>query len=178
MVAILTFPALIEAANRVGVDLHTVSSDGNLYVWHTPVPERAVIYIGKSASDKRLADEETWRDGADPKYNIRSGIVSLLRANEAEKQALYYDPDTFDAGRWRKLREDWDGDAFLYLDEALPDGEALTAEDVEQLLVRIAIRYGVPIGNSQFASQWENPIGSIPDTLAVLAVGADSSWAA
>lgn len=48
MVATLAVPTLIEAARRIGVELHKVNSGGNLYVWHTPPPEEAVVYIGKS----------------------------------------------------------------------------------------------------------------------------------
>ena len=49
MVAVLAFSTLIQAAARVGVELVEVEDGGNLYVWHTPPPERAVVYIGKSA---------------------------------------------------------------------------------------------------------------------------------
>jgi hypothetical protein len=58
----------------------------------------------------------------------------------------------------------------------LPSGAILPEEQVEKLLVRIVVRYGVPIGNSQFASQWEKPIGTVPDTLAALAVCYDPSF--
>lgn len=178
MVATLAVPALIEAARRIGVELHKVNSGGNLYVWHTPAPEEAVVYIGKSASDKRPNEERGWRNSLDPKAEIVSGIVSLLGVNQAVPQHLHYDPDTFDASKWRNLRDSdsWSGAAFDYLDRALPLGAQLSAAEVEQLLVRIAVRYGVPIGNSQFASQWEDPIGTKPDTLAVLAVAYDPSF--
>lgn len=104
--------------------------------------------------------------------------MALLRVNQAVPQNLYYDPNTFDARKWRNFRDrdSWSGAALDYLDKALPPGAKLSEEQVEQLLVRIAVRYGVPIGNSQFASQWENPIGSAPDTLAVMAVSYDSSF--
>ena len=178
MVATLAVPTLIGAARRIGVELHKVNSGGNLYVWHTPPPEEAVVYIGKSASDKRPNDERGWRDGLDPKAEIVSGIVTLLRVNRAVPQRLRYDPDTFDASKWRNLRDEdsWSGSALDYLDQALPPGAKLPEAEVEQLLVRIAVRYGVPIGNSQFASQWEGPIGTTPDTLAGMAVYYDSSF--
>jgi hypothetical protein len=178
MVATLAVPTLIEAAHRIGVELHKVNSGGNLYVWHTPPPEEAVVYIGKSASDKRPNEERGWRDGLDTKAEIVSGIVALLRVNRAVPQHLYYDPNTFDASKWRNFRDrdSWTGAALDYLNKALPPGAKLSEEQVEQLLVRIAVRYGVPIGNSQFASQWEGPIGSAPDTLAVMAVSYDSSF--
>jgi hypothetical protein len=178
MVASLTVSTLIKAADRIGVKLHMVNSGGNLYVWHTPTPEEAVVYIGKSTSDKRLNNERGWQDGLDPKAEIVSGIVTLLRVNQAVPQALRYDPNTFDASKWRDLRDkdNWSGEGLDNLNMALPPGAILPEAQVEELLVRIAVRYGVPIGNSQFASQWEKPIGSVPDTLAALAVYYDSSF--
>lgn len=178
MVATLAVPTLIGAARRIGVELHEVNSGGNLYIWHTPPPEQAVVYIGKSASDKRLNEERGWRDGLDAKAEIVSGIVTLLRVNRAVPKYFRYNPDTFDASKWRGLRDkgSWSGPGLDYLDKALPVGAKLPDAEVEQLLVRIAVRYGVPIGNSQFASQWEGPIGSAPDTLAAMAVYNDSSF--
>lgn len=52
----------------------------------------------------------------------------------------------------------------------LSNAGTFTHKDGEKLLVRIATRAGVPIGNSQFASQWAEPIYSAADTLALLAV--------
>ena len=162
----------------MGVELREVGNGGNLYVWHTPAPEREVVYVGKAASDKRVREETAWRNGGDPTHRILSGIVTLLRVNHAEPQALRYDPDTFDAAMWRRIRDkdEWSGSLIGRLDDALPAGAMLSAEDVEKLLVRICVRYGVPIGNAQFASQWEAPIGSATDTLAALAVAADASF--
>ncbi|MGH3278226.1 MAG: hypothetical protein ACRDNW_03720 [Trebonia sp.] len=177
MVAVIAVSTLIQAAARVGVELIEVDNGGNLYVWHAPLPERAVVYIGKSASDKRVADERRWREG-DPRNTVDIGLVTLLRVNRATPQALDYDPDTFDSSKWRTLRaaRGWSGAAFDNLDEALAGHAGPDAAEVEKLLVRIAVRYGAPIGNSQFASQWEDPIGTIPDTLAVLAVDSDPSF--
>ncbi|MEV6903451.1 hypothetical protein [Amycolatopsis sp. NPDC051372] len=169
---------LIEAAERVGVELRKTGNGGNLYVWHTPSPEDAVVYIGKSASDLRVENETRWRDGLDPRHQIVSGIVTLLRVNHADLQAFHYDPASFDGRRWRdiRLKNGWSGSLFDRLDSDLPAGYGFSASTVEKLLVRIAVRYGVPIGNSQFGSQWENPIGTVSDTLAALAVDADPSF--
>jgi hypothetical protein len=177
MVAVIAVSTLIQAASRVGVELAEVDNGGNLYVWHTPLPERAVVYIGKSASDKRVADERRWREG-DPRNNIDIGLVTLLRVNQAALQALRYDPDTFDSTKWRKLRDaqGWSGAAFDKLDESQAGQVGPSPAEVEKLLVRIAVRYGAPIGNSQFASQWEDPIETVSDTLAVLAVDSDPSF--
>lgn len=177
MVAVIAVSTLLQAADRVGVELVEMDNGGNLYVWHTPLPERSVVYIGKSASDKRVADERRWREG-DPRNTIDIGLVTLLRVNRASPQALRYDPDTFDSSKWRTLRDAgaWHGTAFDNLDESLMGSAGMDAKEIEKLLIRIAVRYGAPIGNSQFASQWENPIGTIPDTLAVLAVASDPGF--
>jgi len=82
MVAVLAVSTLIRAAARVGIELVEVDDGGNPYVWHTPLPERAVVYIGKSASDKRVADEGKWRE-LDPRNTIYAGIVTLFRVNRA-----------------------------------------------------------------------------------------------
>ncbi|MFE2955085.1 hypothetical protein [Nocardia tengchongensis] len=178
MVATLPLPALLDALRRVGVELQLVTEGGNLYLWHTPAPEYALLYTGKAASDTRTRQEQTWKDNDDPNIEILSGIITLLRVNRGALQLFRYVPDTFDANRWKVIRDKhgWEGKALDNLEAALPDGTPLPATEVEKLIVRIAVRYGVPIGNSQFASQWETPIGSISDTLAALAVLGDESF--
>jgi hypothetical protein len=78
----------------------------------------------------------------------------LLRVNGALLQPLQYDSDGYDAGVWSALVQEygWHGPAIASLQEELTDRPPVP-EDVEKLLVRIAVRYGVPLGNSQFASQ-------------------------
>lgn len=166
-VATVTLQELLAAAERVGVTLRRVtSSEANLYVWATPADE--VVYIGKQTSAGRLEDEQNWIRG-DPGYNVLSGIVTLLRVNRAQLHPLHYATSDYDRERWSTIRNeyDWSGSAFDAVDEW---HDSPSVKQVENMLVRIAVRYGAPIGNSQFASQWENPIGTIPDTLAVLAL--------
>ncbi len=172
MIATLSIDTLVAAAARVGVKIDLTDDANNLYVWHTP--EREVVYIGKSASGRRTRDETKWRDW-DPRDEIVSGIVTLLRANKAALQPLRYDPSEFDQSAWLILAETWSGPVVDTLRSYLTD-HAPTPEDVEVLLIRICVRYGVPIGNSQFASQWETPIGSPMDTLAAISVFADDSF--
>lgn len=172
MVATLSVDALVVAAARVGVTLNPTVSGGNLYVWHTP--EGEVVYIGKSASNKRTSDEIRWSN-KDPREGIYSGIMTLLRANKAQLQPLMFLPEEFDSSAWRRLADTWEGPIIASLREDLAD-RALTVEEVEVLLVRICVRYGIPIGNSQFASQWENPIGTSTDTLAAMSVHADETF--
>jgi hypothetical protein len=175
MIATLLLDQLLAAADRVGVRLHRVSSDGNLYAWHSP--ENDVVYIGKSADDRRPSNELAW-SLLDPRETIHSGIVALLRANKARIQPLRYIPAEFDGSKWTAIRdrEGWQGKAFDTLAAVFEQGWVPTAEDIEKVLIRVAVRYGTPIGNSQFASQWETPIGSPSDTLAVLAVTSDPAF--
>lgn len=174
MIATLSVDKLLDAAARVGVLLTQTETEGNLYIWHTS--GREVVYIGKSASDKRVNDERKWRN-LDPRDQIYSGIVTLLRANHAELQPLKYDPDEFEAARWRTLVEadQWSGAAILALQNDLAT-RPLTPAEVETLLIRIGVRYGTPLGNARDASQWENPIGSTTDTLAAITVYADRNF--
>jgi len=174
MIATLSVDRLLSAAARVGVVLKKTDSGGNLYLWHTP--ELDVVYIGKSASDSRVRDETAWM-ASDPKWEIFSGIITLLRVNKAELQPLRYEPDEFDPAAWRELSEahHWNGPAIDYL-HAVLESRPPTPEEVERLLIRIGVRYGTPLGNSQFASQWEGPIGKITDTLAAISVGGDEDF--
>ena len=64
----------------------------------------------------------------------------------------------------------WEGGAIDSLREWLDDPRPPGDEFVEKFLVRVMVRAGVPTGNSQFASQWEGPLGQPADTLALFAV--------
>lgn len=163
---------LLRAAARVGVIVTPTEDSSNLYVWHTP--EREVLYVGKSASNQRTRDETKWR-GWNPRDDIYSGIVPLLGVNNALLQPLRYEPASFDASICLTFAEPWEGWQIDRLRSYLVD-ESPTPQDVERLLIRICVRSGVPIGNSQFASQWENPIGSPMDTMAAMSVHADDQF--
>ncbi len=80
MIATLAVDTLLTAAARVGVTVTRAEVDGNLYVWHTP--EDDVVYIGKSASNKRTADERRWRE-LDPSAESTPALplcfVSIVR---------------------------------------------------------------------------------------------------
>lgn len=174
MVKALHMDTLLAAAARVGVVLSPTTEPGDLYAWATP--QREVVYLGKSDSPTRVRDEEGWRH-LDPSAEIVSGIVLLLRVNHAHCEAFTYDPATFDPTRWQAIvaAGDWGGSAVERLWERLLAGPPTVAE-VEELLIRIAVRYGTPLGNSQYHSQWENPIDRPADTLAVLAVDSDPGF--
>lgn len=172
MVKTLTISRMLRYASNVGITLRRCEVDeANLYTWATPEDE--VLYIGKAASPQRIKEEERWAK-QDHRSSIMSGIVPLIRENNASNHPFRYDLDTdFDADRVRAVitEQRWEGPAFTYLTTWLNDDNRLGAgEPVERFLIRLAVRAGAPIGNSRNAAQWESPIGAIEDTLAVLAV--------
>lgn len=146
--------------------------EANLYVLVDP--EGNDLYVGKAASKVRHLNEERWKT-LEYIDEIRSGIVSLMVENEARRRALRYDSGSFDASKLKThiSAYRWSGGAIdTVLERLIDEGGSPTVEEIEEILVRIHIRAGRLIGNSQFASQWETPIGSFTDTVAALAVHA------
>lgn len=170
MALLMTSDQMIDIAKSAGIQLHDEpTSTANLYTWTDS--EGNNLYIGKAASTRRHDDEAYWKT-LDHTTKIYSGIVALLSENNAKSRPLRHDPAMFEPGplQHHVEQEGWAGGAIDSVLERLrqPDG-APTTEEVEQILVRLHIRTGRLIGNSQFASQWESPIGSFSDTVAVLA---------
>lgn len=175
MVKTLKLRDMLAASDAIGLDLDRCTEGGNLYAWHTSDDD--VLYIGKAASNKRHDEEDSWVE-LDHTERIYSGFIPLIRANKGVKQRLNYEPERFDPQKtWAVLdRHQWEGPALDTLRAALTDGYTPTVENVEQFLIRVAVRCGALIGNSRDASQWEAPIGKVTDTLAhqaVLTLGGD-----
>lgn len=102
----------------------------------------------------------------DPGGYELSGIVNLIRRNDARHVHLRL--NSFDPGAALEAGKDWPGTVPGLTEE----GFTWTVRNTEALLIRIAVRLGVPIANSQLASQWEAPIETMHDRLAVWAVTA------
>lgn len=173
MAKLMTSDQMIDIATGVGIHLADApTATANLYTWTDP--EGHNLYVGKARSKKRHADEAMWKT-RDHTTEILSGITALLSENDAMSRPLFYDPASFDPELLQRhvTTEHWEGGAIDSVLERLrrTDG-APTVEEVEQILVRLHIRTGRLLGNSQFASQWETPIGSFTDTVAVLATDA------
>ncbi|MGY5766566.1 hypothetical protein ACXET9_15370 [Brachybacterium sp. DNPG3] len=172
MAPVLRFEDLLAIARTVGIALEEAPpEDANLYVI---VDDQDVdLYVGKAASVRRHAEEKRFSN-LDHTREILSGFVALWRENSARSRGLSYDPAAFDPTAALAIiaREGWGGGACDGLGERHRIAQAPTVEEVEKVLVRIHIRAGRLIGNSQFGSQWESPIGSYTDTLAALAVDA------
>ncbi|WP_209561067.1 hypothetical protein [Frigoribacterium sp. PvP032] len=150
-------------------------SSANLYVIIDS--EGNDLYVGKAASLQRHREEDTWKS-LDYERKIVSGFVALMSENEGERRPFRYEPTSFDKSKLPAHinAEDWHGESVDRVVERLASGEPPTLEEVEQILIRIHVRAGCLIGNSQFGSQWEGPIGSFCDTMAVLAT--DAAYAA
>lgn len=172
MAKLMKCDQLLESAARAGIRLVDAAiRESNLYVFTDP--EEHTIYIGKAASQARHRDEARWAT-LDYESQIVAGFTALINENEARSRPLRYDPASFDFDLLRThiAVENWTGGAVDIVTARLDAKQPPTVEEVEQILIRIHVRTGRLIGNSQFASQWENPIGSFADTVAVLAADA------
>lgn len=173
---VITFPlaTALSMADKVGLPLRRCDrQNANLYAWCTPLDE--VLYFGKATSQKRHDEEFAWRN-EDPAVGVRSAFADLTRENNAEQRFLYTAGEPGfdrDAARNAMQAVDW-GDSSKVHDLALKwlalEDEPLADWMVEKFLIRSAVRYGAPIGNSQHGSQWETPIGRAMDTLAFTAI--------
>lgn len=161
---------LISIAAHAGIALAVEPvTTANLYVLIDE--DRNDLYVGKAASKARHENEDRWKS-IDHKLGIFSGFVALAAENNAERIPLRYKSDEFDPLKLAAVidTEEWKGGAIATLLDRLDEGRPPTAEEVERILVRIHVRMGCLIGNSQYASQWEGPIGSVTDTIAALAI--------
>ncbi|WP_067779659.1 hypothetical protein [Actinomyces vulturis] len=169
MKPLITATKIIDIAQGSGLSLQRCDKDNaNLYIWASQ--DDTALYIGKANSPKRIEDEERWSK-EDYDNNVYSTIVTLLGVNKAKIIPLRYDPSTSDFSPIFDCikREGWHGSYFERLTEFL-ETSIPTVEEVEKILIRIVLRCGCLIGNSQFASQWEGPLGRFSDTFAILAV--------
>ena len=172
----MTIDQMIAIAAGAGIRLEDAPPEtANLYAWTDP--ELHILYVGKASSKRRLDEEGRWKS-RDHTNEIVSGFVALLAENDAQPHPLRYDPAAFSpASLTRHVRaEGWEGKAIdTVLERCQRQDGAQTVEEVEQILVRLHVRTGRLIGNSQYASQWETPIGSFTDTVAALAADAARS---
>ncbi|SMQ66974.1 hypothetical protein SAMN06295909_1381 [Plantibacter sp. VKM Ac-1784] len=172
MAQLMRLSQLRSIAEAGGITLldHPIDT-ANLYALVDPNDD--VLYIGKAASKRRHLEEESFA-GLDYEYGNVIGFAALVTENDASRRPLRYDPDTFDPATVFTYiaAESWAGPAIDRVVARLKAGAFPSASEVEEILIRIHVRTGRLIGNSQFASQWETPIGSFEDTIAVLAAGA------
>lgn len=179
MAKIMKVDDLRLIAEGAGIELVSVDlsdeAHANLYVMVDS--ELNDLYVGKAASIRRHLEEDAWKS-LDYECRIVSGFVALMGENDASRWPLSYSPESFDGTKLLSHinAEQWHGKSIDLVIGRLTNAEPPTLEEVEQILIRIHVRAGCLIGNSQFGSQWEGPIGSFCDTMAVLAT--DAAYAA
>lgn len=172
MVKLMKIEELRSAAELVGIKLEDAEIEtSNLYALVDP--EGNNVYVGKAASKARHLYEDA-AGFEDYSRRTYSGFVAMMYENETTRRPLIYDDVTFGSDALCALLEEheWSGSSVDALRERLDAGVPPTVGEVEQILVRIHVRAGRIVGNSQFASQWEGPIGSFSDTVAAVAVNA------
>lgn len=169
MAALMNVDDLTEIAKTVGIELEVVESIDEANLYALADQDNNCIYVGKAASRRRHSDEDRWRAPDFWRHNY-SGFVALATANDAVRRAYRYRPDSFAWAEILKTAENWTGSLVDVVTARARADVPPSTEEVEQILVRIHVRTGCVVGNSQFASQWEKPIGSFTDAVAILAV--------
>lgn len=172
MAKLMSIDQLLKATATIGIHLEDADyNTANLYV--IVDPGGINLYVGKAASRRRHLDEDKWKE-LDYEKNIVSGYPVLVAENNAQRRPFLYNPDNFHGQSMRDhiVKHKWGGTAIDTVLNRLDEGAPPTVEEVEKILVRTHIRTGRLIGNSQFASQWETPIGTYSDTVAALVADA------
>lgn len=174
MSALLKLSELLMVADRAGIRLKrsSLEEDFNLYAWITPSEE--VLYIGKASSKKRALEELRFVLKSSEELLISSGFNSLILENSGFPAYLKYDPLSFDKTKLKEIIETyrWSGPYIDLIAQPSEEDDVPSHSDVERILIRIAVRMGRVIGNSQFSGQWESQLGQIEDTIASIAVDA------
>lgn len=172
MVQLMSIDQLLESAAAVGIHLEQDTVDNaNLYVITDPAGIN--LYIGKAASKRRHLEEDSWKE-LDYEANIVSGFPILAAENDARRHPLAFKPSDFHSERLQQhiTKFKWSGKGIDLVQGRISSHTPPTVEEIEQILIRTHIRTGRLIGNSQYASQWENPIGTYADTVAALVADA------
>ena len=183
MTANLPLCCLIKLAQSVGFRLSQVQSGGRaqLYVWCTTKSNGApgdVVYIGKSESTDRVSNETRW-SALDPHSaeEVYGGFANITRRNRAVSIPIAVEPvpgrkDGFDPATLLETINGLEGAYYDRLRERARSEDEWTIPDIETVLIRLAVRCGVPIANSAGTGLWINWIGDLRDAMAVVATDA------
>ena len=153
-----------------------------LYVWCTTKPDGTpgdVVYIGKSESGSRVANEATWST-QDPHSatKVYGGFTSIVRRNRAVPVPITVEPvpgrrDGFDPTTLLSAIDGLEGDYYDRLRERVESGPEWSILEIETILIRLAVRCGAPIANSASTGQWSKPWHrDVRDAMAVVATDA------
>lgn len=172
MARLMTIDQLLNSTEAVGIHLEGATAEtANFYIMVDPDGNN--IGIGRDASARRRLEDNLWID-TDYENNSVSGYSTLVAENDAQRHPLRYQSDNFDGARLLNhiTEHQSHGEAIDVVRARIHDEVPPTAEEIEQILVRIHIRTGRLIGNSLFTSQWDTPINTYSDTVAVLVADA------
>ena len=148
---------------------------GNLYAWCRP--DGGIVYIGKSESPNRIANELGWVDQAKPclRYGTWAAFSTVMARHQAEPIMLHYDANKSDLEAAKnRAREDWEldpEDPILkkMMDMLLTYQGQLTVSEVEKVLIRMPLTTGNFTANSADTGLWNNKNSSFWDFLAQFA---------
>ncbi len=179
MPATVSAQDLIALVNRAGFCLTEAAdkSSARIYIWSDA--DNSVLYIGKADGQSpaaRHAHESRWAP-EDPhnQNSLLSGIVYLIARNDAHVQyyniTVNYDGTVVsDLEQMSELltRNDWALDANYGRSLISAARKGWSVPDVENLLIRLCVRLGVPIANASGAGLWESSCGTPTDLIAAL----------
>lgn len=161
---------------KAGFNLELVEEEsalGDLYLWVTE--ENQVVYIGADKNGKRWKNELRWKNEYS-RSQISSGFLAMVAENNCHPMRLSYARGGFDAQVLISLinEYEWEGRYIDRLLEELENGWVPSFLQVEEFLIRAAVRGGKLIANTSHASLWESYLGRLTDTMAAIVVNA--SW--
>lgn len=166
--------ALIASLDAVGIRLTLIPDDGDYDVYLIVTPSEGTLYIGSATSAgkrRRTRDEAGWVDA----HALDRGSIGLARlgARHGSKHRRYR-LEGIDLEALRALATTKVVDGVLANRLENFDSNYPTHRDrvrlVERALVRLVIQSGYLIGNSQYASQWEDHWHTLADEIAYLAM--------
>ncbi|AGG68055.1 hypothetical protein [Corynebacterium callunae] len=161
---------LLAMADIIGLHITEVpkGKTANLYVWCRP--DGGIIYIGKSDTPSRVANEIRWVDNARSQISDHTfaAFCTVMIRQQAAPIALYYDAEKSNLNKAKDLstREEWDGDM---VDQLLAYQGQLTVSEVEKILIRMPLATGNFTANSTDTGLWGNRLSRFWDHLAQLA---------
>lgn len=173
----ITTDKLLEGMASVGLPLlRAAQGAGNLYIWTSRggSSEGHPIYIGKSTDvrRRRVRNETGWAEGFDRLRladSSRSVIATTLAVHEAHAIELTWDAAKIDLAKMRTAYSSsgLTGEPAKKIEYLLGESPpwAIPVGLMEKLLIRAVLHTGTVIANSQYASQWEGPIGEETDAL-------------
>ncbi|WP_237209517.1 hypothetical protein [Rothia nasimurium] len=161
---------------KAGFTLEVIEDEsvlGDLYLWVTE--ENQVVYIGSDKTGRRWKNELRWKNEY-LRHQISSGFLAMVAENNCHPVRLSYARGSFNSQAIISLIDEyeWNGSYIDSLLKELEDGWVPSFLQVEEFLIRVAVRGGKLIANTAHASLWETCLGRLSDTMAAIVV--NESW--